>query len=367
MKARRAISFCLLGMILVSAMVGFWTAFAEQPHSVAITNLPYNTASATENATTAIAFGRSVRVITPTRISSNTTESSTAPFVAKAEQTHAETMVYLSHLNYTQAALDYARSGGITTLAPQVYALDQSGNLVVADRSFNASLFVEIAHASRLKVIPLVAAGAFLCVTAKIPWCSDQGILSIADNSSQLVLFTRELVSLCRAHDFNGIQLDWESATLNTTLRPAMTVALNEIATALHDLSPQRTLSLTTILYNYQIGPYNVWSLSRGAIDEMNVQAYTNDSKLFQSTTNYMLYNSANASKIAVGLGDYSGVNPSSAGQDVGYLIHVGVKALAIWPAMGSEVSNGGYGYYDGVYDTSNFSALLSVFVAKSS
>jgi hypothetical protein len=146
-----------------------------------------------------------------------------------------------------------------------------------------------------------------------------------------------------------------------------MTVALDAISSALHDLSPQRTLSLTTISYNYQTGPYNMWSLSRGAVDEINVQAYTNDSKLFRSTTNYMLDNSANASKIAVGLGDYGGVNPPSAGQDVEYLIQNGVKALAIWPAMGSEVSDGGYGYYDSVYDTGNFYALSALFLAKSS
>jgi hypothetical protein len=255
---------------------------------------------------------------------------------------------------------DYSGQEGITELGPQVYALDASGNVFLEDSTFEPSSFVSLAHAAHFKVIPLVMAGAGLC-SGQV-WCSDNVILAIIDNSTQLSMFEQQLVSLCQTYGYDGIQLDWET-TLNSNYQPTMTAALNSIANSLHSMSPRRTLSLTTYYWDYAGGPYDTWTLSEGPIDQLNLQGYTNSLSTFESEVNAMIGGMANISKLAVGFGDYSGVNPPIAGQCTLYLISSGIDAVAVWPAWGTNLSFGGYGYKDNVYGTTSYYQLFQIFL----
>jgi hypothetical protein len=271
-----------------------------------------------------------------------------------------QSLVYLAGVNYDQAVENYSNHGGVTALGPQVYALDANGNVFLEDSNFNPSSFVNLAHAAHLQVIPLVMAGSGLC-TGQV-WCNDKDILAIIDNPTQLSAFENQLASLCQTNGYDGIQLDWET-TLGSSYRNNMTAALNSIANSLHSMSPRRSLSLTTYYWDYVGGPYNTWALSEGSIDQLNLQGYTNNLSSFESEVSAMIGGMANQSKLAVGFGDYSGVNPPIAGLCMQYLISSGVDAVAVWPAWGTEVSFGGYGYVDTIYGTSNYYQLFQTFL----
>jgi hypothetical protein len=205
-------------------------------------------------------------------------------------------------------------------------------------------------------------AGSGLCSGGPV-WCSDNDILAIINNSTQLKQFEQELVSLCQTYGFDGIQLDWETS-LTSSYQSAMTSALNSIANSLHGESPSRTLSLTTYYWDFHAGPYNTWTLSQGSIDQLNVQAYTNNLGTFESEVSSMEQGMVNSSKLEVGMGDYIGVNPSIAGQCVQYLLLNGINAVAVWPSWGTELSaTGAYGYSDIIYGTTSWYPLLQKFL----
>ncbi len=257
---------------------------------------------------------------------------------------------------------DYSTREGVTELGPQVYALDSTGDVFLADATFNASSFTSLAHEYNFKVFPLIMAGAGLCHGGEV-WCSDSPIIAIIENPNQVVKFGQELVSLCQTYGFDGFQLDWETA-MNSTYQSAMTTALNSIANALHAMSPPRLLSLTTYYWDYKAGPYDTWTLSQGSIDQLNVQAYTSSLSTFESEVSAMETGMVSNSKLQVGLGDYSGVNPPIAGQCIQYLIQQSISSTAIWPAWGTEISpTGAYGYSDTIYGTTNWYPLLQIYL----
>ena len=296
--------------------------------------------------------------------SSSSTATSTTTSTASVKTLGRQSLIYLSGVNYDQAVQDYSTRKGITALGPQVYALDENGNVFLGDNTFNPSQFTTLAHSYSFQVIPLVMAGSNLCSTSTDVWCSDNGILAIITNSYQLNTFTEELVTLCQDYGYNGIQLDWETG-LNSTYQPAMTTALNTIANALHSMSPRRSLSITTYYWDYHAGPYNTWVLSQGPIDQLNLQAYTNSLSDFETWTTSMIGGMQNISKLSIGMGDYSGVNPPIAGQCVQYLLENGIRATAVWPSWGNELSFGGYGYSDAVYDTTSYYQLLQLYLTN--
>lgn len=294
--------------------------------------------------------------LSTTTLSTTTTTSTSSVSFAK------QSLVYMSGVNYDQAVLDYSTREGVTSFGPQVYALDGSGNVFLEDGSFLPSQFTTLAHSYGFKVTPLVMAGSGLCSSSSNVWCNDNGILAIITNQNQLGNFEQELVALCQNYGFDGIQLDWETG-LSSTYQPSMTAALNSIADVLHSMTPRRSLSVTTYYWDYHAGPYNTWTLSQGPIDQLNVQAYTNSLSDFQTWVSSMIGGMQNISKLAVGVGDYSGVNPPIAGQCVQYLLQNGVNAVAVWPSWGTELSFGGYGYSDTVFGTSNYYQIFHVFL----
>jgi hypothetical protein len=310
----------------------------------------------------------STSTTTTTRSSTTTTSSSSTSSSSSTTTTSSngrkQSLIYLAGVNYNQAVKDYSTREGITALGPQVYALDSKGNVFLADESFDPSSFTNLAHAAGFKVIPLVMAGSGLCNRGPV-WCSDSVILAIINNATQLHQFEQELVSLCQTYGFDGFQLDWETG-LNSSYQSAMTSALNSIANSLHAISSSLSLSLTTYYWDYHAGPYNTWALSEGSIDQLNLQDYTNSVSTFESQMNSMEQGIASPSKLAVGMGDYSGVNPPIAGQCMQYLLQSGINAVAAWPSWGTELSNGGYGYSDTVYHTTSYYQLFGMFLSAS-
>ena len=298
--------------------------------------------------------------ITTTFTSSTRSSSSSATTGAASGK---QSLVYLAGVNYSQAVTDYAGRQGVTALGPQVYALEQNGSLFLSDTSFNPSQFTSLAHANGLQVIPLVMAGGALCSGGNA-WCNNTGILAIINNSSgQLTNFDNQLVNLCQTYGFDGVQLDWET-TLSAIYSSEMTTALNSMAMALHSMSPRRSLSVTTYASDFTSGPYNTWALSQGPIDQLNIQDYTGSLTNFETDVNSMVSGMSNTSKLAVGVGDYSGVNPPIAGQCVQYLLQKNIQSIAVWPEWGTEVSIGGYGYSDTVYQTTNYYELFAYFLS---
>ena len=297
-----------------------------------------------------------------TTTTSRTTTSATSSSSSTTTKNQKQALIYMAGVNYDQAVKDYSTRGGITALGPQVYALDQKGNVFLADQSFSPSQFTPLAHSYGFQVIPLVMAGSGLCTGSQV-WCSNAGIVAIITNSTQLSRFEQQLITLCQTYGFDGIQFDWET-TLDSTYQPAMTSALSSIANTLHAMTPRRTLSITTYYWDYHAGPYNTWTLSQGPVDQLNLQAYTGTLSDFQTWVSSMIGGMQNISKLAIGMGDYSGVNPPIAGQCLQYMIQSGVTSVALWPSWGTEVSFGGYGYSDTVYGSTSYYSLFQYFLA---
>jgi len=297
---------------------------------------------------------------TTTKIASTTTSSSLTS-QSSSTSYQKQSLIYLAGVNYNQAVKDYSTRGGITALGPQVYALDQSGNVFLADGTFSPSQFTTLSHSYGFQVIPLVMAGGGLCTGSNV-WCNNAGIIAIITNSTQLAKFEQELVTLCQNYGFDGFQFDWETS-LGSTYQPQMTSALNSIANTLHSMTPRRSLSVTTYYWDYHAGPYNTWTLSQGPIDQLNLQAYTDTLSDYETWVSSMMGGMQNISKLAVGVGDYSGVNPPIAGQCMQYTMQNGIDAVALWPSWGTEVSFGGYGYSDTVYGTANYYSLFQYYV----
>lgn len=268
----------------------------------------------------------------------------------------------MAGINYNQAVKDYSTRQGVTAFGPQVYALDESGNVFLEDTTFYPSQFTSLAHSYGYQVIPLVKAGSGLCTSSNV-WCNDNGILAIITSSTQLAKFEQELGNLCQTYGFDGIQLDWETG-LSSTYQPSMTSALNSIANYLHAMTPRHSLSVTTYYYDYYAGPYNTWTLSQGPIDQLNLQAYTNSLSNFETWVNGMIGGMQNTSKLAVGVGDYSGVNPPISGECIQFVLSKNINAIAVWPSWGTELSTtGAYGYYDSVYTTQNWYQLFNIYL----
>jgi hypothetical protein len=337
------------------------------PSSTTSTFIPSIPSITTITSTTTTSIEISDSRSTTTTTSSTTTSPSSFTTTTSSRSSSSEgrkqSLVYLAGVNYDQAVKDYSTREGITALGPQVYALDANGNVFLADGSFNPSSFATLAHSIGFKVIPLVMAGSGLCSGEQV-WCNDNDILAIINNATQLQKFEGELVSLCQTFGFDGIQLDWETA-LNSSYQPIMTSALNSIANSLHAMSPSRSLSLTTYYWDYHAGPYDTWTLSLGSIDQLNVQAYTNNLGTFESEVSSMKQGMATISKLQVGMGDYNGVNSPIAGQCMQYILENGINSVAVWPNWGTELSFGSYGYSDSVYNTHNYYELLKYFLTN--
>jgi hypothetical protein len=140
-----------------------------------------------------------------------------------------------------------------------------------------------------------------------------------------------------------------------------MTSALETIAEIMHNANLK--ISLTSYFYNFQ-QIYNTWQLSP-VLDYLNVQAYYSSYSQFQSTVDAMLNGMQEAywDRLQVGFGDYSNTNPPIAGNCMSLLVSKGIQSVAVWPAWGTEVSNGGYSYSDTVYDTENYDELFALFL----
>ncbi len=317
------------------------------------------TSSSTSSATTSSSLTSST---TTTYVSTSTSSTTTTSSSTSGASLGRQSLVYMAGINYDQAVQDYSTREGITAFGPQVYALDGSGNVFLEDGSFLPSQFTSLAHSLGFQVTPLVMAGSGLCSSSSDVWCNDNGILAIITNQNQLSTFEQELVGLCQNYGFDGIQLDWETG-LSSTYQTSMTAALNSIANTLHSMTPRRSLSVTTYYWDYHAGPYNTWTLSQGPVDQLNLQAYTNSLSDFQTWVSSMIGGMQNISKLAVGVGDYSGVNPPIAGQCIQYMLQNGINSVAVWPSWGTEVSFGSYGYTDVVYGTSNYYQLFQVFL----
>ncbi len=75
------------------------------------------------------------------------------------------TLVYSVGLDQYQALKDYNLRGGITALGPQVYGLDNSGNITQTDSHYpyTDTTFAPNAKSEySIDVVPLIAAGAGL-------------------------------------------------------------------------------------------------------------------------------------------------------------------------------------------------------------
>ena len=105
-------------------------------------------------------------------------------------------------------------AGRITSIAPQVYAIDSAGNL----RGGTDPRIVEIARANGVKLVPLVMNPGF-----------DLGILHhIVTDLTARTASARSMAALCRDQGLHGIQLDLENLYVDD--KDAFTAFAREVA-----------------------------------------------------------------------------------------------------------------------------------------
>ena len=259
------------------------------------------------------------------------------------------------NVDYLQFVQDYSNRGGVTALGPQVYGLDNDGNITSSLSTtypYSDSAFVPKCKELGIDVIPLIAAGAGLG-----PSLDDTGIQKIIAQPSA---FASPLVSLCETMCYSEVQLDWET-NLPSSMMAQMTEALIKTADKMH--SSGLKLSLTSYLSNYQ-QIYNTYQLAP-VLDYLNIQDYTKNFQTFQSQIESMLNGMPQSewNKLQVGMGDYSNVNPPIAGSCIQFLLSKGIQSLAIWPQWGQELSNANYGFTDKVSNCYNWNELCSYFL----
>lgn len=255
----------------------------------------------------------------------------------------------MTSTNYASAIQYYGtlENHPVDVIAPQIYELSDSGNgAMYEDSNFLTAQYTSMAHSYGMKVTPLLDAGDSFPV-------GNTGLLALLANPQVLgTQLGAQLASVAKANGYDGWQLDWETS-LGTSYRSAMNTAINAIATAMEPLP----LSLTTYAYDYVAGPFSIGALVNTNIAQVNVQAYTNTPGTFAYDLGLFTTNvGTQTNKIQVGMGDYSGVNPSIAGYCLQQILADKIQSIAIWPAAGTTISgNGAYGYSDSYYGTTNW------------
>ncbi len=139
------------------------------------------------------------------------------------------------------------------------------------------------------------------------------------------------------------------------------TAAFSYIAGKMH--SAGRKLSLTSYFSNYQ-SAYNTYALAP-ILYYLNVQDYTETLSTFESEIQSMMSGmpSGSLNRLQVGFGDYGGQNAPIAGECMQFCLENNIRSVAVWPAYGTELSLGGYGYVDNVYNTTSYYGLLEYFL----
>jgi hypothetical protein len=219
---------------------------------------------------------------------------------------------------------------------------------------YNDATFASKCKALGIDLVPLVSN------LSPNGW-SDAPLREIIKNPTQ---FANALVSLCKTMGYPEIQLDWESGL---TDMEEMTSCLTAISNIVHQAGYK--ISLTSYLADYQI-LFNTYQLAP-ILDNLSIQAYTNNFTTFQNQVDAMLSGMPQEyrKRLQVGMGDYTDAsgpkNSQIAGQCVQYIISKGLTSLAIWPAYGTELTNGGNGYSDAIYGTYNFGELCYCFLGR--
>lgn len=230
-----------------------------------------------------------------------------------------------------------AHAERISTIAPQVYAIDSSGTI----RGGTHPRIVEIARTHGVKLVPLVMNPGF-----------DLGILHhIVTDRTARTNTARNMATLCRDEDLHGLQLDFEN--LHVSDRDAFTAFASEIADSVKRAGCEISAAVVPrvndergtrpyhlYLYDFWRGAYDYRALA-DTLDFISYMTYAQHTggstpgpvagfPWMVASLDYLLALGVPASKISLGIPAYSDhwyphYNPQSGaaharGDDIGYV-----------------------------------------------
>ncbi len=115
---------------------------------------------------------------------------------------------------------------------------DSEGNLIVPDDYLYPEL-VETAHQNQVKMIMSIGG-----------WGQAEGFAPMASQTATRTRFISQVVEFCRAHDYDGVDIDWEFVWGSDQQRD-FALFIKEMSTALRGMNPPRLLTMAAPADDY--------------------------------------------------------------------------------------------------------------------